>query len=71
MHLCCLPTPNHHHTWHLLPAFALPQGLDRRFQLQGEEVPPFFQYMRSKLVSGSRGSLLFEASWSELACPAA
>lgn len=60
------PQPNHHRTWHLLPAFALPQGLDRRFQLQGEEVPPFFQYMRSKLVSGGSQEVVFPrlgANW--------
>lgn len=34
------------------------QGLDRRFEVQGEAVPPFFQYMRSKLVRRDQGWLL-------------
>jgi hypothetical protein len=33
------------------PAFMHATGLDRRFELQGEAIPPFFQYMRSKLVA--------------------
>lgn len=39
------------------------QGLDRRFEVQGEAVPPFFQYMRSKLVRRTRGGCSERVCW--------